>query len=54
VIAVIVKRQGFPFSYETFDGNRADVSTKETILRMVERKYGKARRILGDGSWDRE
>ena len=31
--------------YETFDGNRADVSTMETILRMVERKYGKARRI---------
>src|SRR5438552_2567396 len=27
------------------DGNRADVSTMETILRMVERKYGKARRI---------
>src|SRR5947209_20202275 len=29
----------------TFAGNRADVSTLETILRMVERKYGKARRI---------
>jgi transposase len=28
-----------------FDGNRADVSTMETMLRMVERKYGKARRI---------
>jgi hypothetical protein len=45
VIALIVNSQGFPFSYETFDGNRADVSTMETILRMVERKYGKARRI---------
>src|SRR5438477_2982947 len=45
VIALIVIRDGFPFSYETFDGNRADVSTMETILRMVERKYGKARRI---------
>jgi transposase len=44
-IALIVNREGFPFSYETFDGNRADVSTMETILRMVERKYGKARRI---------
>src|SRR6202140_899486 len=32
-------------AYETFDGNRADVSTMEGILRMVERKYGKARRI---------
>ena len=45
VIALIVNRDGFPFSYETFDGNRADVTTMETILRMVERKYGKARRV---------
>jgi transposase len=45
VIALMVNHEGFPFSYETFDGNRADVSTLETILRMVERKYGKARRI---------
>src|SRR5713226_5264493 len=36
VIALIVNSEGFPFSYETFDGNRADVSTMETILRMVE------------------
>ena len=40
VIALIVNNEGFPFSYETFDGNRSDVSTMETILRMVERKYG--------------
>src|SRR6202521_2389211 len=45
VIALIVNNEGFPFSCETFDGNRSDVSTMETILRMVERKYGKARRI---------
>ena len=45
VIALIVNSEGFPLSYETFDGNRADVSTMETALRMVERKYGKARRI---------
>jgi transposase len=50
VIALIVNSEGFPFSYETFDGNRADVSTMETILRMVERKYGKARRLW---VWDR-
>jgi transposase len=50
VIALIVNQEGFPFSYETFDGNRSDVSTMETILRMVERKYGKARRI---GVFDR-
>jgi transposase len=45
LIALIVNQEGFPYSYETLDGNRADVSTLETILRMVERKYGKARRI---------
>src|SRR5271169_1297045 len=45
VIALIVNSEGFPFSYETFDGNRSDVTTMESILRMVERKYGKARRI---------
>jgi transposase len=45
VIALIVNVEGFPLSYETFDGNRADVTTLETVLRMVERKYGKARRV---------
>jgi transposase len=49
VIALIVNVEGFPFSYETFNGNRADVSTMETILRMVERKYGKARRMFDRG-----
>lgn len=45
VLALIVNNEGFPFSYEIFDGNRADVSTMEAILRTVERKHGKARRV---------
>jgi transposase len=45
VLALIVNPDGFPFSYELFDGNRADVTTVEVILRTVERKHGKARRI---------
>jgi transposase len=45
VLALIVNSEGFPFSYEIFDGNRADVSTMEAILRTVERKHGKARRV---------
>ena len=45
VIALIVNVEGFPYSYETFDGNRTDVTTLESVLRMVERKYGKARRV---------
>jgi hypothetical protein len=45
VLALIVNPEGFPCSYEGFNGHRADVTTLELILRMVERKYGKARRI---------
>jgi len=45
VIALIVKVEGIPLSYETFDGKRADVTTLEVVLRMVEGKYGKARRV---------
>src|ERR1700758_3783545 len=45
VLALIVNPDGFPFSYELFDGNRADVTTVEVILRTVERKYEKARRV---------
>src|SRR5712664_3105650 len=45
VLALIVNTDGFPFSYELFDGNRADVTTVGAILRTVERKHGKARRV---------
>lgn len=27
-----------PLSYDTFDGDRADLTTLETMMRMVERK----------------
>ena len=45
VIALIVNVEGFPMSYETLDGDRSDVTTLEVMMRMVERKYGKARRV---------
>jgi transposase len=45
VLALIVNVEGFPLSYETFDGDRTDVTTLETVMRMVERKYGQARRV---------
>ena len=45
VIALIVNGEGFPLSYETFDGHRADVTTLEAVMRRVERKYGRARRV---------
>ncbi|MGH9206060.1 MAG: IS1634 family transposase, partial [Acidimicrobiales bacterium] len=45
VIALIVNGEGFPLSDETFNGNRGEVTTLEAVLRRVERKYGKARRV---------
>ena len=45
VIALIVNPEGFPLSYETFDGDRPDVTTLEAVMRLVERKYGRARRV---------
>ena len=45
VLGLIVNVEGLPLSYEVFSGNRADVSTLEVMMRVVERKYGKARRI---------
>ena len=45
VIALIVNPEGFPLSYETFNGDRTDVTTLEAMMRIVERKYGRARRI---------
>lgn len=45
VIAVVVTPEGFPLSYEVFDGDRADVTTLEAMLDQVEAKHGRARRI---------
>ncbi len=45
VIALIEGVEGFPLSYETFDGYRGDVTTVEVLLRIVEGKYGKARQV---------
>jgi len=45
VLALVVTLEGFPLSYELFDGNRADVTTLEEIVESVERKYGRVRRI---------
>ena len=31
--------------YEVFDGNRTDVTTMEDIVELMEKKYGKAKRV---------
>ena len=45
VIAMVVTPEGFPLSYEVFDGARADVTTLEAMLDQVEARHGRARRI---------
>jgi transposase len=44
VIALIVTPEGFPLSYEIFDGNTRDVKSLEKMMNQVETKYGKAKR----------
>ena len=45
ILALVVTEEGFPLSYEVFEGNRADVSTLEEILDSVERKHGSLGRV---------
>jgi transposase len=44
-IALVVSRCGMPLGYEIFAGNRADVTTLEEIVGVMEARYGKAHRI---------
>ena len=44
-IALVVSRCGMPLGYEVFAGNRADVTTLEQIVAVMEARYGKANRI---------
>jgi transposase len=44
-IGLVVSRCGMPLGYEVFPGNTADVSTVETIVELMEKRYGKSNRI---------
>jgi len=44
-IALVVSRCGMPLGYEVFAGNKADVSTVEEIVTLIERRYGKSNRV---------
>ena len=44
-IGLVVTREGLPVGYEVFAGNRADVTTLEEIVELMEKKYGKAHRV---------
>jgi len=44
-IGLVVSPEGLPLAYEVFAGNRADVTTVEDIVEVMESKYGQAERI---------
>jgi transposase len=44
-IGLVTSREGLPLALEVFDGNRADVTTTEDMVRAMESKYGTAQRI---------
>jgi transposase len=44
-IGLVVSPEGLPLAYEVFAGNRADVTTVEEIVTVMEEKYGQAKRI---------
>jgi hypothetical protein len=45
VIALVVTAEGFPLSYEIFEGNRVDATTLRDIVESVEARHGQARRV---------
>lgn len=44
-IGLVCTPEGLPLSFEVFAGNRADVTTVEDIVRVMETKYGQAQRV---------
>lgn len=44
-IALVVTKDGMPLGYQTFAGNRSDVTTLEEIVGTMEDRYGRADRI---------
>jgi transposase len=44
-VALVVSKEGMPFGYEVFAGNRADVTTLEEIIETMEKRYGRSDRI---------
>ena len=44
-LGLVVTPEGLPIGYEVFSGNTADVTTVEEMVKLMEQKYGKARRI---------
>ena len=49
-MALVVTVEGFPLAYEVLAGNTADSKTLEDFLNTIEKRYGRAHRILPHGS----
>ena len=45
IIALVVTPEGLPLAYEVLPGNTKDNTTLKGFLDLIERQYGKARRI---------
>ena len=44
-IGLVASAEGLPLAFEVFDGNRADVTTVEEMVDLMQDKYGKAERV---------
>lgn len=44
-IGLVCTPEGLPIAYEIFAGNTTDVTTVEEMVELMEKKYGKAKRI---------
>jgi transposase len=44
-LGLVVTPEGLPVGYEVFSGNRADVTTVEDMVELMETQYGKPKRI---------
>jgi len=44
-IGLVVTPEGLPIGYEVFAGNTADVTTVQEMVALMEKKYGKPKRI---------
>jgi transposase len=45
VIALVTSRCGMPLGYEVFEGNKADSTSVETMVGLIEKRYGRSDRI---------
>jgi len=45
VLALVVSREGFPLAHYTMRGNTKDVQTVETVVKAIEKRFGKSQRV---------